>query len=220
MATPTTEQIKEKLRNKEITGLKLNDGTTYRLFISSDDTGNRLCYYPKGYKRRGYPFHDYLLNDFKCFTGVAKDGLTELHKEYNMLFKYRELAKSASFENRFIRECLAIPDSYDKWIAEGKKSLYEYNVTTGNRIDGKVVTLASVQKEYPYIAEAFLSAFYNKVQYHSGQFDFRGYDGSVSVSVDSDGNSMGHLAMEFKGTGNGYYYLLINDFKFIGYDVD
>ena len=35
-----------------------------------------------------------------------------------------------------------------------------------------------------------------------------------------EGMFFGYLSLEYKGCGNGYYYLLINDDNFIGYDVD
>jgi len=220
METPTTEQVREKLKSGEIIGFETIKNVKFRLFISSDATGNILCYYGKGRSRKGYQLHEYLLKDFKRWLEVKKSSLNEHQQAYNTLFKYRKLASEATFTNRYIRDCLKIPDTYDKWVAEGKKDLYGYHCTTGTRIDGKVITLASIQKDYPYIVEAYLSAFYNNVQYSSGRFDFRGYDGSLSVSVDEDGNSFGHLAMEFRNCGNGYYYLFINDFKFIGYDID
>lgn len=220
MERPTKEQVREKLASGEITGFENSKGEKFRLFISSDSTGNILCYYKKRSSRNGYELHDYILMDFKRWIGLKKSNLNEHQQAYNVLFKYRKLASEATFKNGYIKDCLNIPDSYDKWVAEGKKDLYGYKVTTGTRIDGKVITLASIQEKYPYIVEAYLSAFYNKVQYSSGRFDFRGYEGSLSVTVDEDSNSMGHLAMEYKGCGNGYYYLFINDFKFIGYDID
>lgn len=214
------QSVKEKLERKEITGIKLSDGRELRLFISSDATGNELCYYPKGMRRRGYPVSDSDLADFKSYVEVKKEYLTENQKTYTTLFKYLENAKKATFTNAYIRRCLAIPASFTEWMAEGKKSIYDLGITTGNKLDGKVITLVSVQKEVPYIVEAFLSAHYGGFQYSSGVFPFRGYDGRLEVSINEEGEALGHLAMEFKNRGNGYYYLFINDFKFIGYDVD
>ena len=57
-------------------------------------------------------------------------------------------------------------------------------------------------------------------QEFANQFDYNGYDGSVSFVKDDKGDFRGYFAKEFRNCGNGYYYLLINDNYFIGYDVD
>ena len=73
----------------------------------------------------------------------------------------------------------------------------------------------------------FCEAVRNRTPYHSVQFDFRGYDGSLWVEPcdkDDDYHQTGDLnagfSKEFRGCGNGYYYLLINERTFIGCDID
>jgi hypothetical protein len=125
--------------------------------------------------------------------------------------KYRKEASKATFTNSFIRRCLQ---------ADVDKSLYENGITTGNDIDGKIISLASIAKANPRAVKDFETAMKNCVLYCSRRFPFRGYEGSLEVTVAGHGEAMGHFSMEYQGTGNGYYYLLINDKNFIGYDVD
>jgi hypothetical protein len=51
------------------------------------------------------------------------------------------------------------------------------------------------------------------------RYNFAGYEMSIEIHNDN-GVFRGFLSLEYKNCGNGYYYLLINDDNFIGYDVD
>jgi hypothetical protein len=177
-------------------------GEKRRLFITG---GGVICMVSQGRRNVGYPFSDW--------EGISKVlypvPTTDLQK--NLVEKYRREASKASFTNHFIRLCRE---------ADAGKTLYENGITTENAIDGKIISLASVAKAAPYEAERFQTAMKNRTVYHSSRFPFRGYEGTLEVSVNEQGEPMGHLAVEYKNCGNGYYYLFINDQNFIGYDVD
>ena len=73
----------------------------------------------------------------------------------------------------------------------------------------------------------FCKAVENHTPFHSLRFNFRGYDGSLWVEPhDNDdsyyraGDLSAGFSKEFRNSLNGYYYLLINERTFIGYDVD
>ena len=73
----------------------------------------------------------------------------------------------------------------------------------------------------------FCEAVHSRTPFHSGRFDFRGYDGSLWVEpCDKDdgyhrvGDLTAGFSKEYRGCGNGYYYLLINEQTFIGCDID
>ena len=75
--------------------------------------------------------------------------------------------------------------------------------------------------------QCFCEAVRSRTPFHSGRFDFRGYDGSLWVEPcdkDDGYHRVGDLAAgfskEYRGCGNGYYYLLINEQTFIGCDID
>ena len=79
----------------------------------------------------------------------------------------------------------------------------------------------TISKKLPsYFREQIKEAIKNQTEFISRTFDFNGYDGSVSFHIDENGDFKGFLNKEYRGCGNGYYYLLINDKYFIGYDVD
>lgn len=72
----------------------------------------------------------------------------------------------------------------------------------------------------------FREAVKNRIPFRSSRFDFRGYDGSLWVEPHNEGDGYylaGDLnagfSKEYRGCLNGYYYLLINERIFIGYDV-
>jgi len=190
--------------------LKENPGHLYvsyqgkkrRLFISHRGI---ICMIGKRRRNAGYPFSDW--------EGITKvyypAGESDIQRK--LVEKYRQEASKATFTNQFIRDCLG---------ADAGKSLYENHITTGNGIDGKIISLASIAKTNPYAVDCFVEAMQNRSPYRSLRFPFRGYECSLGVTVNKQGEPVGHFAMEFKNCGNGYYYMLINDKNFIGYDVD
>ena len=134
-------------------------------------------------------------------------------------FSYQRLASKATFTGPYIKKALN-PDP--------SKSLYENGLTTGTRIDGQVISLKAVEKWCgEFTMQQFREALREGKKFYSLRFDFRGYDGSLWVEpCEIEGDTSGKRVLnagfskEYRGCGNGYYYLLINDENFIGYDID
>ena len=125
----------------------------------------------------------------------------------NLVMKYKRLAQKATFTNSYIEKALN---------ADEGKSLYENGLTSGTIIDGKCIRVKTIEKYCGKgIMDAFFHALRNGEDYDSPIFDIYGYDGSLQAF-----HGMGVFNKEYKGCGNGYYYLLINDDNFIGYDND
>lgn len=126
--------------------------------------------------------------------------------------KYKKLARLASHTNAWLRQ---IAD------ADPEKSLFENHITTGTTIDGKCIRLSTIEKYCGYmVMECFREAFKKKEKYSSYRFDFCGYDGTLWCEPREDGDMAAGFMKEYRNTGNGYYYLLINDNTMIGYDID
>lgn len=66
----------------------------------------------------------------------------------------------------------------------------------------------------------FQGSLQKKEKYSSYRFDFCGYDGTLWCEPREDGDMVAGFMKEYRNTGNGYYYLLINDNTMIGYDID
>lgn len=202
--------------NSQIKSITI-DGVKYRFFIAE---GEYLCYFKKGSSRKGRIFETELLNkniDKVEFQKTEKD-IESIN--WKLIEKYRKYAEKS--DGLYLGEiCKQLPKTYDQWLDEGSKCLYGYHITTGNKIDGKVITMAAIAKQYPYIVESAKKALNNKTKYSSSTVNFRGYDMSINIYPDEEnGTIRGYLNMEFKGMGNGYYYMLINNDSFIGVDVD
>lgn len=191
-------------------------GKKRKLFINERD-GNIGIVRPKC-KNKGYVFTDW--------NGITKVYLPDpdakaiktVQSERRNTVKYIRQASEATFTNPFIRKCLA---------ADPSKPPYENGISTGTLIDGQLISLDAIAKVAPFEVRMFRQALHEKIKYHSCRFQFRGYDGSLSVSVGPDesgymqeGDVAGYFNKEYKGCGNGYYYLLVNDNYFIGYDID
>lgn len=136
----------------------------------------------------------------------------------NLVEKFIKKAQKAQMTNGFIRRCLA---------ADPSKGLYEQRLTTGSGVDGKIISVKSIGKEYPELVWLMREAIREKRDWNSGRWRFRGYDMSINVAVakeDDDYQRKGEvrvfLNMEYRDCGNGYYYEMINEDEFIGVDVD
>lgn len=211
----TEEQIK-RITDREIREAILKDGSKVRIFFA---TNGYLCQVKPRSKRYGYALDQ---NNIESLVEPkAKTEKSEDELNYKMVAKFRKEALKATFTNSFIRDCIALPDTFEKWVEEGKKSPYQYGVTTGCKITGDLVSIDTIAKKLPsYFREQIKEAIKNQTEFISRTFDFNGYDGSVSFHIDENGDFKGFLNKEYRGCGNGYYYLLINDKYFIGYDVD
>jgi hypothetical protein len=209
-----TEQDLDLIKSRKITKAILNDNSVARIFIG---VSGMLCKFKPKSSKYGW----YLdASEIKSLV-TPKQPKSQDDKQYRTIAKFRKEALKASFKNSFINDCLALPESYEKWVSEGKKSPYEYGVTTGCKITGNLVSIDCITKKLnSHYKQLIQEAIKNKTRFSTCNFNFDGYDGSISFEVKENGEFYGYLNKEYKGTGNGYYYLLINDNYFIGYDVD
>ena len=155
-------------------------------------------------RRRGYQLH---------WEAVEKVWRETVEEVKNQTEKFIRKAKLATFKSDFVQTCLK---------ADPAKSPYENGLSTGVPIEGKIITLKSFGKQYPWIEEQFRQALMKQRPYHSERVPFRGYEATLELwFTDKDETMMnGSLSLEYKDCGNGYYYMLVNDDEFIGYDID
>jgi len=209
-----TEEINQKFKDRKIKKAVLKNGLKVRVFMAE---GGYICQFKKGSSRRGYPID---LDNIESFVEVKSSTEEDKDKAtFRIINKFRKEALKATFTNDFIKDCIALPDTFEKWVEEGKKSPYQYSVTTGCKITGDLISVETVAKNY-WNGNALKQAIVEKKDFSSGTFRFQGYDGSVQFKKEENGEFKGWLSKEYKDCGNGYYYLLINDKYFIGYDVD
>lgn len=144
---------------------------------------------------------------------LVKSVWMETDKEKNQTDKFIRKAKLATFKSDFVQTCLK---------ADPSKSPYENGLSTGVPIEGKIITLKSFGKQYPWIEEQFREALKERRPYRSARVPFRGYEATLELWFTDEAKTLmnGSLSLEYKDCGNGYYYLLVNDDEFIGYDID
>ena len=182
------------------------NGKKRRLFINERNG-------PIGIVAPGKKTHGYIFTEWNTIQKVIfpEDIVKEAGNEsLKITAKYKKLAAKASFTNPFIRKCLA---------ADLTKSPYENKLSTGVPIEGKVISFKSLEKWYP-LMDRFKEAIAKRTTFHSGRFDYMGYEGSLDVEPKENGDVCIFFSKEFRNCGNGYYYLAINDENFIGYDID
>lgn len=189
-------------------------GRRRKLFFNRDR--NAIGIVAIGKRNWGHAFGDWQGIERIIPPTKAKDPVETNRR---LIRKYQREAAKAGFTNPFIRKIQN---------ADYSKDLYKNGITNWSGIDGQIVTLDAVRKwcgETVY--ECFCEAVRNRMPYRSERFYFRGYDGSLWVEPhDKDdgyyraGDLNAGFSKEYRGCGNGYYYLLINEQTFIGYDFD
>lgn len=179
-----------------------------RLFLS---TQGNVCEFAPRSRKRGYTIPLNVVESWRSIEEVQRN-------EADTVAKFRRYAARATFPSAFVRKCLA---------ADPTKGCYENRLTTGTRIDGEIISLKAIERYEPWAVGEFRKALKERRNYHSGRFDFRGYDGSLWIEIaekndgyNGKGDVMAGFNKEYRGCGNGYYYSLIDDEHFIGTDID
>lgn len=192
--------------------LELGQNRTIRM----GNGGHPMIMKPRS-KKWGWVIHPEMWKSLIVFRPVVHSDA-----QYNekMARKFRTKAEKATFTNCFIRKCLQ---------ADPTKSPYENGLTKGSGVDGKIVSVKSIAKEYPEIVVRMREAMKNREEWRCSRWLFRGYDMTINVvpvtmnTPEYDhrkGDLRVYLSLEYRNCGNGYYYELINDDEFIGVDVD
>lgn len=188
------------------------EGKRRKLFINRDR--NEIGIVAPRKKICGYRFSDWMSIEKIYYPDDCK-AISEDESNRRLILKYQRLAREATFHSLYLKKVMA---------ADPAKSPYENNITTGTRIDGQLISLKAVEKWCGrFDMQMFREAVKEYKRFHSTRFNFRGYDGSLWVEpCEKDGKKYiaAGFSKEFRGCGNGYYYLLINNEYFIGYDID
>ena len=206
-ATITSDQARAWLTGNPQRRLRCIFRGQNRTMFYNSDLGQFGLFYP-GRKKLGHTF------DFADVSAIFAPPRQKDPAEANadLVNKYKKKAALAGFDNSWLRRIAA---------ADPAKSLYENNVTTGNPLEGKVISVESVARACPYCVKQFLAALRERKGYHSPRFAFRGYEATLWINEpEENGDILAGLSVEFRNCGNGYYYLLINENEFIGYDID
>lgn len=182
------------------------EGKRRRLFINRSE--NVIGIIALGKRKRGYIFTNWASIEKIYYPSQEQEANTDR----KLILKYQKLALLATHTNDWLRKITG---------ADLEKSLYENRITTGTRIDGKCIGLATIEK---YCGTAYMHLFRqamkNKEKFSTCRFDFCGYDGTLWCEPRDNGDMAAGFSKEYRNCGNGYYYLLINDEYMIGYDID
>lgn len=213
----TYNNIFSLVNEDKVKSITTKDKKIIRLFVSG--SGN-LCYFPPRMKRRGLVVNTEFLETIEKLNFI-QDENSDL-KTFKIILKYHKKAlKNNSFTNSFIESCKKLPGTFDQWVKEDKKSLYEYGITTGNKIDGKIITLKSIKTfSFNAIGNEVLKAINQKKEYRTSNFTYNSMDANISVYLNTVNKVQCSLNLYGKKDGKEYSYLLINEAEFIGYDVD
>lgn len=214
----------KKYHTGAYTYINTKDNRKYkiRLFISSTDN---LCVTQKGKTRYGYPIqlNSELLTYAKNFTPVKEKLIGPGEKIYEDMVKLKKLWTTKVHPNLWQKE-VAIWKTVDLEVvqqmiteADGKHyefwKLFHEKYNTGGELVYKTTTVASWKPkwygDYQGYKENIARLLNGKEKFN---YSWKGnYDVSVSGNMGEDGEYRAWFSLEYKGTGNGHYYLLINE---------
>lgn len=184
------------------------NGKRRRLFINRQEEVIGII--AEGKRSKGYMFYDWASIQTVYYPTYNTDD--DRKEEILLTLRFKKLASQASHTNDWLRQIAA---------ADPEKTPYENHITTGTPIDGKCIRLSTIEKYCGHMVMAcFKEAMKKKEKYSSHRFDFYGYDGTLWCEPRENGDMVAGFMKEYRNTGNGYYYLLINDNAMIGYDID
>ena len=208
METVTIHPAEAYLRNEQNPPslyVRIN-GKRRRLFINRNE--NVIGIVAPRKRKNGYIFMDWTSIEKIYYPSKEQEADTDR----KLILKYQRLARLATHTNDWLRKIAG---------ADLGKSLYENRITTGTRIDGKCIGLATIEKYCgSWMMSRFRTALKQGEKFTTGRFDFCGYDGTLWCEPRENGDMAAGFSKEYRNCGNGYYYLLINDEYMIGYDID
>lgn len=200
METTTIHPAEAYLRNEQNpTSLYVRiAGKRRRLFINRNE--NVIGIIALGKRKSGYIFTDWASIEKIYYPSSSPEDAADIEKK--LVLKYQKLARLATHTNDWLRKIAN---------ADLDKSLYENRITTGTRIDGKCIGLATIEKYCgSWDMARFRTALKQGEKFSTGRFDFCGYDGTLWCEPRENGDMAAGFSKEYRNCGNGYYYLLIN----------
>lgn len=219
--------------NKEIIAT-MADGETklLRLFVS---TSGCLAYFGKGKRRRGYSLDDIIRNIVSVKVKSKKEEQTEQEKYIANLKKFKKIYTEKLHKNLWsdLRDGytrLNITD-FERFIDtfEGEKNTsYDFyklllayceinnlHLNTENKYKTTTIT-SNKPKRYSNNSFQYGGCLENIKKHLDNKEDFlygweSNYDVSVSGKLCDDGVYRAWFSLEYRGCGNGHYYLLVNE---------
>lgn len=220
--------------NKEVIAIMKNGKKqTLRLFMST--TGS-LAYFGKGKRRRGYNLWNIIEDIESVSVKTSKRAeQTELEKYLDNLKKFKKIYTQnlhenlwsdlrdgynrldiEDFENFIINSDGEKNNSYDFYkLLLNYCGINNLHLNTENKY--KTTTIQSNKPRlYTDNGYQYKRCLENIKKHLDNKEDFRyGWESNYDVSIEgkmcSDGIYRGWFSLEFRGCGNGHYYLLVNE---------
>ena len=162
METTTIHPAEAYLRNEQNpTSLYVRiAGKRRRLFINRNE--NVIGIIALGKRKSGYIFTDWASIEKIYYPSSSPEDAADIEKK--LVLKYQKLARLATHTNDWLRKIAN---------ADLDKSLYENRITTGTRIDGKCIGLATIEKYCgSWDMARFRTALKQGEKFSTGRFDF------------------------------------------------
>jgi len=211
----------------------LDDGSKMNLRLFRGVNTKDLCYMRKGSRRFGYRLSNLIprIESVK-YSGNKKEQLSVVQKEVEMLRKFKKAFTTTIHKNLWgdmqdgysrlnISEfelVMAGAEDYPKTSYDVYTHLSKFSrdnnlhlITENNYKTTTIKSQKPVEQERQYTScvDNIARHLDNKENF---SYHWRSkYDVSVSGKLCDDGVYRAWLSLEFKGCGNGHYYLLINE---------
>lgn len=193
------------------------NGKKLRLRLFTVD--NMVCEYGKGMRNRGHYISETTVGNWDSISlPVKKTHLESLRKNITKCIKYLDASELWSNINNTLKIFSGYDDDKLNEIISYDYDKFNKFIQTNNLrlsydefwsiIDGKIKTINYESWEKTLISKNFADAIANKTKF-SWRWT-KGYDNSIECRYFEDGIMRAWYSEEYRGCGNGHYYIALD----------
>ena len=219
----THDELKQIIENnknvKEFNVIDITGKLTkMRLFISSQGV---LCYFPRGKRTYGYALESAIISCIQSCNPIIKDEFMIVKRFMKNVIKYLsasglwkyikdDYTKILEQGDEYLKKAISLDFSEQRQFLQetiGVESFHVDNIVYSALKGIKTINYDKYEREYR--REKIGEIIKNKA---NGRFYWRnGYDCRVQFANDGDECYLGWYSEEYVGSGNGHYYLALDE---------
>lgn len=189
------------------------NGETRVMRLFYHDDSDTICYYKKGSRKYGYP-----LRDYTNITLHQQKKTDEIKQARRFLKKFIAILTESGLWKNMLDNAIAINNlsdedllrylKGDEWEVAKELGIKRFGTDTLSCTIKKGFKKINYHKYDTWVEEQFAKCIKEKKEFRMAWR--KGYDNSVDCRLGEDGIMRAWYSEEFKGCGNGHYYLAVN----------
>lgn len=188
------------------------NGETRVMRLFYHDDSDTICYYKKGSRKYGYP-----LRDYTNITLHQQKKTDEVKQARRFIKKFLALTEESGLWDDMRERMIAINNLDDETLKRFLDDEWTVAAEIGMKRSGVDCLAYTIKKGFKkinydkydtWVEEQFAKCIKEKNEFRMAWR--KGYDNSVDCKLGEDGIMRAWYSEEFKGCGNGHYYLAVN----------